>query len=260
MNKLVLSTALLFCFNVLVAQSELDELDKKYTPMSSGKEQLSDQIKSKVGTVHSGLSFEVMSLTRGQLSFEYQREIFVPSVVGFVSVGIPFSYDFVHRFYGSEFSSSISTENELSMYELYNNSSRISSSPWFQLGCRILFDEPGDLDGRGIELRYRRQKERLELSNSNSSGYDFSQIDSDVEFGHQTLFISYRAQSRRSSNSRFIYGLSYGVGFRMIDVPVVKYSSSIGMFTTSDIATYDGSKKEQTLISVLFTYTVGFGW
>ena len=261
MSKFILIATLLLSFNVIVAQSDLEALDKKYTPVSSGKDQLSDHVKNKVGELRQGISFEVMSVTRGQLSFEYQREVLGPSIIGLVSVGIPFSYDFTHRFYGSEFETLSAPMGQLSVVDFYEISNKVRATPWLQIGCRFILDEPGDLDGRGIELRFRFQRESFDLKNSSNGFYDFSQIDEDIRVGHQTIFISYRSQTRSSSSSRFIHGLTYGIGYRMVSVPVIKYFNNQDPNATSSYLTsYDGSRNSQSVFSVLLTYTVGLGW
>lgn len=259
MYKILLSYLFVFCVSdVLYSQVDMTELDRKYTPISSGNKQPGGT--SHVSSMHNGISFELMGLTRGQLSFEYQREILVPNVVGMVSVGIPVIHDFVHRFYGTEWAAFAPSSNQLGYNEYYTSGATSQSAPWFQAGLRILFDDPEDLDGRGIEVRYRIQNETLNFSRASNDLYDFSALKSDLKMKHRSLFISYRSQASNTPRSLFIHGLSYGLGFRMIDYPTVKLEQDLFSFSSTTIAKLDGGRSNLLLISVLLTYTVGFGW
>lgn len=260
MNKSIITSLLLLSISsFLYSQVDMTELDKKYTPISSSKMKPGGGGDGYISNLRNGVSFELLGLTRGQFSFEYQREVFNPSVVALVSVGFPIAHDFVHRFYGTEWASFSSVYNELGYSEFYTNGTTTTTSPWFQTGIRVLFDNPEDLDGRGFEVRFRMQKEKLNFPSSGTY-YDFSQLPSDLDIKHRTIFISYRSQASNTPRSRFIHGLSYGLGIRMIDYPSIKLVQENGSFTSNTVAQLGDTPKELILVSVLFTYSVGFGW
>jgi hypothetical protein len=261
MRKQISFTIIFFTLAyVMLGQADMTELDRKYTPLSSTKKRPVGANDGLIGGVRNGVSFEILGLSRGQLSFEYQREVFVPNVVGMVSLGAPILGDFVHRFYGTEWASFTTMNNELGYDQLYTNGATLKAAPWFQAGIRVLFDDPEDLDGRGIELRFRTQTERLDFSGVTSDFYDFSLLPSDYEVRHRTLFISYRAQSSSAPRSRFISGLSYGLGIRMVNYPTIRIEEDNSFMSSLSKLSLDGSRKELVMISVLLSYSIGFGW
>ncbi len=260
MKNSIISALIVLCPLVFLSQSDYSELDKKYTPQSSQKEPILGRGASNLSSVKNGLSFELMALTRGQLSFEYQRQIYFPQLVGLVSAGIPVGNDFVHRAYNAEWASGGGSSSELDYYQFFNYSRSIEARPWFQVGLRVLFDEPKDMDGRGIELRYRRQKEVFSFSNSEDF-IDLSRLTGEYGVTHQTIFISYRAQVSNIPKSRFIHGVSYGLGIRTISFPLIKVVEVSDIFSNNQVAVAQGNEMtEFSNLIVLFTYSVGLAW
>jgi hypothetical protein len=264
-------TIALFCGNSAFAQS--NDLDKKYRPKEGSSKDLSSnsiETPKQSANIKNALYFEPFLLSRGNAALTYEREI---SDIGISLVGtlgynvftdhLTLAFLKEDMFIAGSFETKASV---LSSYDYFQKSSQEGGGLFLQASARIFLREYfGDLDGSGLELIYRRSSHSFLIpgndANTDTYSYTYSKPQEDP-VTYQSFVIAFRSQTVGKGSKPFIHGLSYGVGIRQVTFPTYTYADDTDQFGNykQTINRSGNSFETTTGFTVLFNYSLGFGW
>ena len=255
------------------AFAQTNDLDKKYRPKEGSSKELSaNSIESprENGIIKNALYFEPFLLSRGNAALTYEREI---SDIGISLVGtlgynvftdyVTLSFLKEDMFLGGTYENKPSV---LSSYEYFQKSSQEGGGLFFQASARIFLREYfGDLDGSGLELMYRRSNHSFLIPGNDANTSTYSYIYSEPQedpVTYQSFILAYRSQMVGTGRRPFIHGLSYGIGIKQVKYPTYTYSDVYDQFGNfkQTINRSGNSFETTTGFTILFNYSLGFGW
>lgn len=255
------------------AFAQTNDLDKKYRPKEGSSKELSAnsiETPKQSANIKNALYFEPFLLSRGNAALTYEREI---SDIGISLVGtlgynvftdnLTLAFLREDMFIGGSYETKASV---LSSYDYFQKSSQAGGGLFLQTSARIFLREYfGDLDGSGLELIYRRSRHSFILpgkdANTDTYSYIYAKPQEDP-VTYQSFVIAFRSQTVGKGSKPFIHGLSYGVGIRHVTYPTYTYADTQDQFGNykQTINRSGNSFETTTGLTILFNYSLGFGW
>lgn len=253
----------------VISQSDVNELDARYTPPKGSIFDMSTQKMKGDYSAKNTLTFSPLLLARGQAAFSYQRALGYSGIALGAQIGFGVFRDLIHGFYvsdlgGGAVDSGIETARGLG--DVYSLSEFKSQAPSFQGSLKYYYNGGGKAEGGALELSVRFQRESFSPSESGGwSGYNSINFNTSTPFDvrHTTFMLAWGETTTGSGKVSFINHLSVGAGVRIVRFPLITietFPDENGFGANADFTISNTRTLSQVMPVIYIGWAIGAGW